>query len=568
MKNNVLIQESSQKTQPPQERAPQQEAPLQTAQGQPAAADSPPAQPPDASEMEWRLMLAEVLDLLKQRRAKDTKPAFQWHPVNKVARGWMREQRRRHAQHRLSPERSQALLAAGLVRPLTPAEAARASAPGLDKEFMRQNQRWEEMHRQLAAFQARHGHCEVPKAWPENKVLSIWVQYQREYWRKKRLLPERQHRLEAMGFSWEPTALEETLTWAFRLRQLQTFHAEHGHYQVTRKDSQALRKWCLDQTRQLQTGKMPAEKLARLEEAGISLEQLIGPNSHVEQDERAWQAGLAELRAWKEAHGHLMLPANDPEVAPLRKWAGVQRRLRSNKTLAAERVAALDALDFYWTGPAEQSDEAWERFFHVLQAHHAAKGRSQVYPRDNPTLYHWQTRQRVLHQQGKLRKDREEKLKKAGFQWQVLKLPFMTLRPPNHTWLRQLEALRKWKEIHGHLDVPNSEVSMHTVYSWIHHQRAAQRRKLLHPERIRLLDELGFEWRPSGKTLHRQWEQRLQELLAFRKKHGHFNVPEETLPELAVWTREQRQSRQEGRMPPRRKLRLDRAGFPWKEPAS
>lgn len=62
-------------------------------------------------------------------------------------------------------------------------------------------------------------------------------------------------------------------------------------------------------------------------------------------------------------------------------------------------------------------------------------------------------------------------------------------------------------------------------------------------ERIDLLDQLGFSWevRPALERPRATWQQRLEELDAFYKKHGHFLVDGTTMPQLHAWCHEQRQ---------------------------
>ncbi|MBF0463073.1 MAG: Helicase associated domain protein [Magnetococcales bacterium] len=61
----------------------------------------------------------------------------------------------------------------------------------------------EEMLAELAAFQQAHGHCNVPVPWANNPALGLWVQFQRQEYKKGRLDPRRIQRLEALGFVWE-----------------------------------------------------------------------------------------------------------------------------------------------------------------------------------------------------------------------------------------------------------------------------------------------------------------------------------------------------------------------------
>ncbi|MBF0584215.1 MAG: Helicase associated domain protein, partial [Magnetococcales bacterium] len=60
----------------------------------------------------------------------------------------------------------------------------------------------EEMLAELAAFKESHGHCNVPVPWANNPALGLWVQFQRQEYKKGRLDPQRIQRLEALGFMW------------------------------------------------------------------------------------------------------------------------------------------------------------------------------------------------------------------------------------------------------------------------------------------------------------------------------------------------------------------------------
>jgi hypothetical protein len=63
------------------------------------------------------------------------------------------------------------------------------------------------------------------------------------------------------------------------------------------------------------------------------------------------------------------------------------------------------------------------------------------------------------------------------------------------------------------------------------------------PERIDMLDQLGFSWevRPSLERPRATWHQRLEELQEFHQRHGHFRVDSIDMPQLHSWCYEQRQ---------------------------
>src|SRR5205823_939792 len=63
---------------------------------------------------------------------------------------------------------------------------------------------WDECFGQLQAFREKHGHCNVPIRWADDRKLGIWNNRQRQLWKKKLLLPPRKRKLEELGFVPDP----------------------------------------------------------------------------------------------------------------------------------------------------------------------------------------------------------------------------------------------------------------------------------------------------------------------------------------------------------------------------
>ena len=86
---------------------------------------------------------------------------------------------------------------------------------------------------------------------------------------------------------------------------------------------------------------------------------------------------------------------------------------------------------------------------------------------------------------------------------------------------------------------------------------------------MRMLEGIGFVW----SAQHELWEERLAELVDYRARHGHCNVPNRSKshPKLCVWVKSQRRHYkllQDGSkhscMTMERIRRLDDIGFVWK----
>ena len=102
------------------------------------------------------------------------------------------------------------------------------------------------------------------------------------------------------------------------------------------------------------------------------------------------------------------------------------------------------------------------------------------------------------------------------------------------TWADRVQMLRDFKEKNGNLKIPVS----HPDLGWfVSSQREEWRKRQeghstsLTDERYTDLNELGFVW-VAGKRKgpvtqpRKSWEERYQELLAFRQEYGHACVPQ------------------------------------------
>src|SRR5262249_30840028 len=141
--------------------------------------------------------------------------------------------------------------------------------------------RWEEMFCSLVDYQKTHGDCNVPRAWPENPRLGVWVHTLRK---QKRLgeLPanhtqrlsrrvaglttEQIQRLDALAFEWSPY----TSAWEKMFEALVDFKRANGNCDVppSWQGSSQLWTWVSQQRRRYYNGSLSQAKARRLEELG------------------------------------------------------------------------------------------------------------------------------------------------------------------------------------------------------------------------------------------------------------------------------------------------------------
>jgi hypothetical protein len=182
----------------------------------------------------------------------------------------------------------------------------------------------------------------------------------------------------------------------------------------------------------------------------------------------------------------------------------------------------------------------WETRYQELLHFQKGHGHCRVTVRnatEMPGLSTWVYRQRAAHQDCVARLQQEQQLRdgetvtddndystipperfaqfemlnQLGFHWVV-----MGPVPPFEERFQELVA---FKEEYGHCRVKRS----HSLGEWVHHLRREYKKtgRLSVPERVDSLLELGFEF--SVATVM-SWEQRLEQLMDFRRKYGHVNV--------------------------------------------
>ena len=221
--------------------------------------------------------------------------------------------------------------------------------------------------------------------------------------------------------------------------------------------------------------------------------------TQADMDQVRWEAMYEILVAYQRAHGHCRVPLSTWEQPNLVRWVITQRRAKREGKLSAERVRRLNKLGFSWDvqGELERANRVrWEAMYKALVAYRRAHGhcRVPIPSKKCSRLSHWVGRQRITKREGKLSKDRVQRLEKLGFVWDVWE----------ERWEKMFTALVKYKKVHGNCDVPN-EWSMNPQLShWVATQRRLHRKGLLLPERrkrLRAIAFRGFSERRGTKLL-------------------------------------------------------------------
>jgi hypothetical protein len=144
---------------------------------------------------------------------------------------------------------------------------------------------------ELTEYRNKHGHCNVPQGWPENKPLADWVYRVRKGFSNAtrtgarvraqpgvRITSERVNQLEDLGFVWNKNDAD----WEENLSMLIKYHRKKGHYNVPKAEPK-LNNWLNKQRQKFREFKdtgssegMTFYRFERLKRIGFPLASMRG----------------------------------------------------------------------------------------------------------------------------------------------------------------------------------------------------------------------------------------------------------------------------------------------------
>lgn len=394
-------------------------------------------------------------------------------------------------------------------------------------------EKWQIGFAKLLEFKSVHGHINVPiTCMIGGYDLGKWVRSCRL---KKAELTMPQHKaLYELGFSWDPF----TEKWNLGYEKLCTFFKREGNFFVSwdhKEDGFPLGVWVAKQ--RSTKAKLTASRLEKLEKIRFVWNH----------QSEYWMQGFSKLCEFHRREGHCSVPkVHVEDNFNLGTW--VQNQRTNKNQLTSDRLQKLDQLGFVWN----TLDDSWEQYFNILQNYKNRVGDCLVpqgYSEAEFSLGRWVAKQRQAYDT--LPPDRLQRLNELGFIW----------NPHEEAWTEGYLSLVSFKEREGHCQVPaKHHEGSFKLGVWVGSQRSKKQR--LNPEKVTLLDQIGFVWVPHAD----QWEKGFEQLTAFKSRFGHCNVPfdySENGFKLGFWVGNQRQKRKRKALGEMDIQRLDDIGFTW-----
>eukprot|EP00980_Cylindrotheca_fusiformis_P003752 scaffold833_cov92-Cylindrotheca_fusiformis.AAC.6 len=386
-----------------------------------------------------------------------------------------------------------------------------------------QKDTWNQRLKELKLYKEKHGDCNVPLHFQDNKQLGRWVDKQRTYYKhrqegkKSSMSDERISKLEDLGFAWKIREADK-VPWDLRISELKQYIELHGDCNVPYHYSKnkALGKW-VSRQREFYKFKLAGLRSSLTDERVKELEDIgFAWKVRDRTDYVPWEQRIKELKAYKEKHGDCNVPKEYAQNKNLGKWMDQQKTFYSLKKsgqpspLTTERMKELEAIGLSLEILEDADHAASNEYTNSLEAN-------------------WNTR---------------------------------------------LEELKKYSQQHGDCMVPKRYSENVALGYWVNTQRKHYKlrkegkRSTMTEDRIAALEKIGFAWNKNEAI----WHQRIEELAKYRDEHGNCDVPRNYPPnmDLAKWVESQRKQyhlRKDGKkssMTDARTAELERVGLSWR----
>ena len=379
-------------------------------------------------------------------------------------------------------------------------------------------------------------------------------------------------------------SLRTSKRWENRFEELVFFYSQHGHCNVPR-NSGPLGNWVQKQRLSYKLYNAIASESAStstdlkptkisyssppnpLGEEQVQLLDSIGFIWDVH--EYKYQCNLNELKEFFIRNSHIDVPSSlDGEYRSLYKWLCRQKEeyrkylYGEDSKLSYRRREALETLGFHigmfdvCASTQVTKRISWEgRYEQLLKFRKDHGGQCNVPGNEEKfnQLSSWIQHQRAekrkkdAGKKSRLSDEKESLLENVGFIWST----------KEWKWSLRLEELRKYKEAHGHCNVPTKEAELG---GWVMTQRLQYGNEKISKERIEKLNELGFIWNMHSLA----WDEKYNELRDHLEEEGRY-----ASTSLMAWIATQRAEKRykdlglQNHLTDDRERKLKEIGFDW-----
>ena len=421
------------------------------------------------------------------------------------------------------------------VGPILSLESLRESITARTLERLESS--WDVNFGKLVKFKEEHGHCRVSHELKEYPGLYRWIKQQRIDYTNNSLSSNHITLLSCLGFEW---ALRD-LDWNNAFEALKTYISENQNSRVPEDYVRypKLAFWVRRQRKIYFEGKLSPERKSVLDRIGFEWNPI----------DSAWDQWFEELKKYHFVFGNCNVSKNSKTHSLLGSWLSNQRTNYKNNALLPERIEKLNSLGIDW----HPINSLWNEMYEKLELYKRKHGSCRVKQtdRENRILATWVRTQRENYRSGILPPDKVTKLELIGFEWDLF----------GADWERLYSDLLAYKKAHGDCRPTSKSTKNKELVLWVSVQRINYKKGLMSFERIKLLNDIAFDWNP----LENDWLKFYEELKLYKIEHGSCLVPSryKQNPPLGKWVANQRTKRKKGLMSSQHIALLDEIDFYW-----
>ena len=261
---------------------------------------------------------------------------------------WIQNQKQLYKKAKLSPERINLL-----------------KAIGMRLETVNYND-WNENYALVQNYYEHHGNLEIPVKfktlngyeYDENGInLGIWIQNQKQLYKKAKLSPEKINLLKKLGMCFETR--DNNNEWNKNYALVQNYYEHHGNLKIPVKfktlngyeydeNGISLGTWLATQRQSYKKAKLSPERINLLKKLGMRLETV---------NYNDWNENYALVQNYYEHHGNLEIPVEfktlngyeyDENGINLGIWIQNQKQLYKKANLSPERINLLESIGMKW----------------------------------------------------------------------------------------------------------------------------------------------------------------------------------------------------------------------------
>jgi hypothetical protein len=407
------------------------------------------------------------------------------------------------------------------------------------------NTLWSEYYKRLIIYKMQFGDCDVKQDYSDTN-LAKWVIYQRKI--KDTIAPSKKQKLDNINFIWD----EFDYDFNKYYYMLKLYYSKNGNCIVTKNDNENLYLW-INLIRKDQN-KQSNKRLSK-----VHIEKLNELGFDWEPEDISWEDGFNRLSAYKIQTGETDVK-NDYSDSELLNWIYKQRN--DKILMSSDKKKKLDEIGFIWDDKENKkknknykyiNDEDFEENFDLLKQHILNNGNCNVSPIDNMALYSWISLIRSSKKNNnnwRLTENQINKLNQIGFLWDRYE----------NVWEKYFNLLIEYKVVFGSCHVKSTKKNRY-LYKWVLKQK--KNKNTMSSEKIRKLNEIGFQWKIKSKD---SFDENYKLLQQYYEKNGNCKIPRHENQKLFSWMyilRVKKKNKLNSKLSEIQIKKLDELGFVW-----